>query len=197
MNTSFSKMKNLLCAKVLLTLWLTLTFHVAMAENKKHNHNHEQEQLKKKVEEGHERHADDHTMEHKDDHKGMDNHDEHEEGNRKVGEGKAVIEIHDDKGFRLSNEAYQALKIRYENISGSRFPIPKSALVRVKDEIGVYRFQESFFKLVPVKIHREEKDRYIVNAPLQAGDQVVTQGVELLRVADIYSQDTSEYGHGH
>ena len=42
------------------------------------------------------------------------------------------------------------------------------------------------------------KGKYLVKVKgVGFGDQVVTDGVGLLQVTDVYSTDKSEYGHGH
>ncbi|HMQ11355.1 MAG TPA: hypothetical protein PKC21_01875 [Oligoflexia bacterium] len=175
------------------TLIVCLIFTaVVSAETEKHQHSHEQEAEVKE--------AKDHAKyESHDQDSAHDEHGEegHEEGNRKVGEGKAVVEIHDEKGFRLSTQAYVALGIDHQKVNGSLFKIPKSALVQIKNTTAVYRYHDHFFKLIPVNIQSEEENHYIVTAVIKVGELIVTQGVELLRVADVYAQDTSDYSHGH
>ncbi|MCB0309397.1 MAG: hypothetical protein KDD48_08495 [Bdellovibrionales bacterium] len=208
MKTYFYTTKTLPWMMALFVACMTFSLSPARAEGEEHNHSHEQESATKKVEDNHDPHEDEHKekgAKHEaheegsdhDDHEGKEEHGEHEEGSRKVGEGKAVVEFHDDKGFRLSSEAYQSLGIAHQEVKGRQFEIPKKALVRIKNTTSVYRYHDHFFKLVPVKVIREGKNQYVLRAPLKTGDRVVIEGMELLRVADIYSQDTSDYSHGH
>ena len=189
MKNTFIKIHTLPWAMTILVACLTF-IGVVKAETEEHSHEQEMAVKKEKSHEEHESHENIKTDE--------GSHDEHgEEGNRKVGEGKAVVGIHDQKGFRLSSQAYVALGIEHLKVNGSSFAIPKMALVRIKNTTGVYRYKDHFFKLIPVKIKSEEKNQYIVTSAINEGELIVTQGMELLRVADIYVQDTSDYSHGH
>ncbi len=193
-------MKNILCKMksftwviALFAVCLTFSFNFAGAESDDHNHEHEshQEDSNHDDESGtskeHEEHGD-----HDEQEEEHDEHGDHEEGSRKVGEGKAVLELDKQKGFKLSPEAYQALGVKHQRVENGQFHIPKSALVRMKNTTGIYRYKDQFFSLISVGVLNEDKNQYHLKTPLKAGDHVVVQGVELLRVADIYSQDTSE-----
>jgi hypothetical protein len=132
-----------------------------------------------------------------DDHGSHDDHDDHG-GGKAIGKGKAIVEVDKDKGIRLSKEAVKTLKIKLQNVEGSSFKISKKTLVASKNTKGVYRFRAGFFKLLPATISKELKDGYMVSVNgVDFGDQIVVDGVSLLRVADIYSTDKSEYGHSH
>ena len=49
-----------------------------------------------------------------------------------------------------------------------------------------------------VKLLKEVNGKYLVKVKgVDFGDQIVTNGVGLLRVTDVYSTDKSEYGHSH
>jgi hypothetical protein len=51
---------------------------------------------------------------------------------------------------------------------------------------------------MPVELLKESKGKYLVKVKgVDFGDQIVIDGVGLLRVTDVYSTDTSEYGHSH
>ncbi len=153
-----------------------------------------------------EKHDDHKDGEKHDDH---DDHDDHEAkggheghgdhgGGKAIGKGKAIVEVDEKKGFKLSKEALKSLKIRLQNVEGDQFHIAKTTLVASKDLKGVYRFRAGFFKLLTVKILKEEKGGYEVKVKgVDFGDQIVINGLGLLRVADIYSTDKAEYGHSH
>ena len=51
---------------------------------------------------------------------------------------------------------------------------------------------------MPVTSIKKVQGKYFVKVKgVVVGDQIVTGGVGLLRVTDVYSTDESEYGHGH
>lgn len=143
---------------------------------------------------------DDHEKEEKhEEHKEHKEHNDHGHGTSKaIGKGKAIEEVKDQDGFKLSNEALRSLNIKLESINSSEFKISKQSLVTSKNQKGIYRYRDGFFKFLEIHILKEENGEYLVNCKdLKFGDQIVVSGVGLLRVADVYSTDKSEYGHGH
>ena len=127
-------------------------------------------------------------------HKGHDDHG----GGKSVGKGKAIEEVDEVKGFKLSKEAIKSLKLKLQTVDGDEFEINKTTLVASKDIKGIYRFRDGFFKFLPITLKREIKGKYLVKVKgVDFGDQIVTDGVGLLRVSDVYSTDKSEYGHSH
>lgn len=150
----------------------------------------------------HNKHKDDDGHDHgsHDDHKGHGSHDGHEGhgGGKAIGKGKAIEEVDEKKGFKLSKEAIKTLKLKLDTVNGSSFKISKKTLVASKNTKGVYRFRAGYFKLLPAKIKKELPDGYMVEVSgVDFGDQIVIDGVGLLRVTDVYSTDKSEYGHSH
>lgn len=137
------------------------------------------------------------------DHKGHDDHkdgdDGHDHGGGKaIGKGKAIVEVDEVKGFKLSKEAIKTLKLKLKTVDGSSFKIDKKTLVASKNKKGVYRFRGGYFKFLSAKILKEETNGYMVEVKgVDFGDQIVVNGVGLLRVTDVYSTDKSEYGHSH
>lgn len=151
---------------------------------------------------GHEKHKknDGHDHGSHDEHKGHGGHEGHEGhgGGKAIGKGKAIEEVDEKKGFRLSKEAIKTLNLKLNTVDGSSFKISKKTLVASKNKKGVYRFRAGFFKLLPAKITKELPDGYMVEVKgVDFGDQIVIDGVGLLRVTDVYSTDKSEYGHSH
>lgn len=131
-----------------------------------------------------------------DDHSGHGGHDEH--GSKAVGKGKAIEVVDEKKGFKLSPEAIKTLKLKLQNVDSNEFLIEKSTLVVSKDLKGLYRFRGGYFKFYPVELKKEIDGKYLVKVPgVEFGDQIVVKGTGLLRVADVYSTDTAEYGHSH
>lgn len=138
-------------------------------------------------EHGHEEHHDDEQEEHHD-------HD----GGKAIGHGKAIEEVDTIKGFKLSKEAISSLDIKFQTIERKPFSIQKSTLVAAKSIKGIYRYREGYFKFIKVHFENEVENKYIIDdQEIKLGDQIVVEGVGLLRVADIYSTDSSEYGHSH
>lgn len=140
---------------------------------------------------------DDHEKEEK--HKDHNDQDNHDHGSSKaIGKGKAIEEVKEQDGFKLSDEALKSLNVKLESINSSEFKISKQSLVTSKNQKGIYRYRDGFFKFLEIKILKEESGDYLVKCnDLKFGDQIVVSGVGLLRVADVYSTDKSEYGHGH
>lgn len=135
-----------------------------------------------------------------DDHKEENGHADHGEhgGGKAVGKGKAIEEVDESKGFKLSKEAIKTLKLKLQTVDGDEFSIDKTTLVSSKSTKGLYRFRGGFFKFMPVELLKESKGKYLVKVKgVDFGDQIVIDGVGLLRVTDVYSTDTSEYGHSH
>lgn len=131
-----------------------------------------------------------------DDH-GHGHEDEHGRG-KNVGSGRAILEVSEAEGFRLSKEAFQVLDIKFKDAEQDRIQIKKDVLVSYQNKMGVYRYRNEFFKFIPVTIKEQKQDQYLVQSPsLQSGDKVVTSPVGLIRITDVYSTDTAEYGHGH
>lgn len=141
-----------------------------------------------------------------DDHADHDDHEGEEDGHRHghgggkaIGEGKAIVEVDEEKGLKLSKEAIKSLSIKLEDYTpSSKTKIAKKTLVTSKNQKGLYRFRRGFFKLINIRILKEESNHYLIRtSDLARGDQIVVGGVGLLRVSDIYSTDKSEYGHSH
>lgn len=142
---------------------------------------------------GHEQHKKDDGH----DHGAHDDHSGHG-GGKAIGKGKAIEEVDELKGFRLSKEAIKTLKLKLNTVNGSSFKISKKTLVTSNNLKGIYRFRAGYFKFLPAKITKELADGYTVEVNgVDFGDQIVVDGVGLLRVADVYSTDKSEYGHSH
>ncbi len=124
--------------------------------------------------------------------------DDDHESSRSVGEGKAIVAVDEERGFKLSKEAVETLGIEYQEIDREEFEIPRESIVISKSLRGLYVFRNNFFKLIHVTILSESDVSYRVKtSEAKPGDHVVINGVDLLRVADIYSTDKSEYGHSH
>lgn len=125
----------------------------------------------------------------------------HEEGeaSSSVGPGNAVTAADREKGFQLSDEAVKTLGIKTQDAPGE-FILPKSAIVTFKDETGVYRLRDGWYKLIEgVARPQGLLVRFIPHrkGDLRPGDQIVVEGAPLLRVAELDAFSTGEAGHGH
>mgnify|MGYP001181105651 CR=1 FL=1 len=163
-------------------------------EHKKEGHKHESEDEHKDGDEEEHGHGHGDETSHKEDEHGHG----HGGGGKAVGEGKAIVEISEEKGFKLSKEAIKTLELKLLNVDSDEFLIEKTTLVTSKKLKGVYRFRGGFFKLLPVELKKEVDGKYLVKVKgVDFGDQIVINGVGLLRVADVYSTDKAEYSHSH
>tara|TARA_Y100000768_G_scaffold368297_1_gene332129 strand:- start:52 stop:843 length:792 start_codon:yes stop_codon:yes gene_type:complete len=162
--------------------------------HKGHNHNDHKEDDHK--EESHKGHDHDEHAGHSEE--GKEGH-EHGHGNSKsIGPGKAIEVVDETKGFVLSQEAIETLSLRSIQVNSNNIVIPKEALIVSLDKKGIYRQRDKYYKFLDVEIRSEGQDTYtIFSSDIKTKDLIVTEGVGLLRVADIYSTDTSEYGHSH
>ncbi len=146
-----------------------------------HDHDHKEEKKEKDGEPGH--HED-----HEDpkDHEGEaagekeHGHDE-EESTGGVGPNNAVTAADEHDGIKLAPKAVQFIGLKTAAYDGHT--IPSTALVFYQTEVGIYRLRDGWFKLVPAK-------------DLRAGDQIVIEGVGLLRVAEL-DAFSGEVGHSH
>lgn len=179
-------------------------------EDKEHDDDHGEEQSDKHDDDHHDNHDTKNDDNHDDDHgaksgdkhddgdKDGDEHDHGHGGGKSIGERKAIKSVDETLGFKLSSEAMKTLEIQLIKIEKKEFTIDKAILVTSKSLKGIYRFRDDYFKFLPVILLKETNGKYLVSVEdIIPGDQIVTNGVGLLRVADIYSTDESEYGHGH
>lgn len=133
--------------------------------------------------------------EHKEEHEGE--HEEHD-SSKAIGEGKAIAEVSEQNGFKLSGESISFLNIKFKKVNGRRFLIKREALAVNRKEKGVYRYRDGFFKfLEATQIEHSKLGLYVTVADIKAGDEVAVDHLDLIKVCDIYSTDTAEYGHGH
>lgn len=133
-----------------------------------------------------------------DDH-GKEGQNEEEETSSSVGPGNAVTAADPQKGLQLSPEAMGTLAIESVPLPANGV-LPKSAIVTFKDEVGVYRLRNGWFKLVEgATKNRNNNALFIPHRPgdLRPGDSVVINGAPLLRVAELDAFSTGNAGHGH
>ncbi len=178
---------------------LNLSFSSPAQQGQKDHdgHNHQKDE---KSHDDHNKHDDLKDHDKHDDHKESEGHSDHDAhgGGKAIGKGKAVEEVDEVKGFKLSKEAIKTLELKLLTVDGDEFLIDKATLVTSNNTKGIYRFRAGFFKLLPVDLKKEEAGKYLVKVKgVDFGDQIVINGMGLLRVADVYSTDSSEYSHAH
>jgi hypothetical protein len=66
-----------------------------------------------------------------------------------------------------------------ESDSGWIFEVPRTGLVKYRNEVGVYRREGAWFELVPVSIvHSGQKVAIVRSRSLRTGDKLVVKGVD-------------------
>ncbi len=131
-----------------------------------------------------------------DDHDQHDKHDDehgHEESSQ-VGEDKGIRAASAEDGVKISPEAEKNFEI--QKISGSN--IPKSAIVKVGEEINLYRYRDGFYKRIDFNVVKKDVDRIHVQSPdLKSTDQIVVQGMGYIRIVEIAAFGGAVTGHSH
>ncbi len=135
--------------------------------------------------------------EHQEEHH-KESHD-HDETPSNIGSGKAITAISHEEGFQLSEKAKEILGLKYLPVSFSLLDSPPGeSLVYFQEHVGVYRLRKGWFKLIEVEKSVKSENSFSIRSPeLEPGDQIVTKGTGLLRVADLDAFGGIEDGHGH
>lgn len=114
--------------------------------------------------------------------------EEHSEGGgARTGANKAVLEADAERGLKLSEKAVRRLGVQTARLAGTGpFRVSAKALVHTKEEVGIYRLREGWYKRVDIEVRGTEHGSAVVSAKdLKAGDLVVVAGAPLLRVAEL------------
>lgn len=133
-----------------------------------------------------------------DDHDDHDEHAEHETD--KFGEHKAITEFDPEKGFKLSSLALVKMKVTFVPVKELKktYLIKKDSLISYGMKVGIYIRREGFFSLKEVRLLKSEEDFLTVSiSDVKIGDDLISHGGSLIRVADIYAHDNAEYSHSH
>lgn len=160
-------------------------------EKDEHGHAHDEEESGKDEHGEEEGHGDEH---------GHGHGEEEEEGGARVGPGKAITAASKKDGIKLSDKAIQTLGLRYQQIkSEGAHKLPAKAVVYFQGEMGVYRLRNGFFKLIEeiALTSKTSTEVTVKTAQIKSGDQVVIDGVPLLRAAELEAWGGSGDGHGH
>lgn len=205
---------------ILLLLFLGFGLNLpVLAEEHNHDHGHKHEQKSEhdhdEEEEGHDhghekksKHDHDEEEDHDHGHKKKVKHDhdekashedEHGHGHAsKLSKDKAVMEVNDDGGVKLSKEAIALLEIKTRKAINGEFSLPLDAIVFIKRTKGFYLKRDDFFYFIENNNIKKSQKEFSVNySKFQKNDEIVIAGVELLRISDVFAKDESEYGHGH
>ncbi len=134
----------------------------------------------------------------------VEGHSEHEHGHEeeKFGKGKAIEEVKKEgKLFKLADGAIKTLKIDTIQLDRSEkgiYEVPTSAIVDYQNEVGVYRKVGNWFEIINVKIiERSKYSTRIQSKELSQSNEIVNQGVNLLRVAHLEASGQGGQGHVH
>jgi multidrug efflux pump subunit AcrA (membrane-fusion protein) len=124
--------------------------------------------------------------------------DHNEGGGARTGPAKAVLEANAERGMRLSEKAHKRLGIKTVRLMGTApLRVPTLALVASKEEVGVYRLRDGWYKHVEVEVSGKERGSAMIRTgDLRPGDEVVVSGAPLLRVAELDVLG-EEAGHDH
>lgn len=122
---------------------------------------------------------------------------EEEAGEAKVGPGKAVVAANERDGLRLSEQALRALGLVVQEVkTRDVHAAPAESLVHFRDELGVYRLRDGWFKLLRIKpFDRPGKEVRFRTSELKPGDRIVVRGAAFLRAAEL-DLASEEVAHG-
>lgn len=129
----------------------------------------------------------------------QEKNEEKEEVSPSVGSGKAIAQADKKKGFQLSQSAIRTIGLKFLTIKNLEdYQLPAEALVRFQEEFGVYRFRNGWFRLVEIRPVFTTKSHFTTRTnEIQANDQIVIDGVPLLRVAELEVLGGTGDGDGH
>ena len=101
--------------------------------------------------------------------------------------GKAVFETSAELGLKLTEKAIKNIEVKTSKlVVGSEFTVAPDSIVHYQNQVGVYRLRDGWYKLIKVQIiKKDERQVNIRSSELKAGDELVTHGGDLLRVAEM------------
>lgn len=150
-----------------------------------------------------------HKHEGEEDHKEEKGHEEaghkhegeegHEEESTQVGPDKGVLEASESQGIKLSPEAEKNFDIAKSKVTNASYvQLPKSAIVTAGTEINLFRLRNGFYKRVDFNLISKNGNSILVKSTdLAAGDEVVTSGMNFIRLAEIAAFGGAAEGHSH
>lgn len=127
------------------------------------------------------------------------------EASIEVGPQKGVIEVNQEKAFKLSPEAMKNFEVRSIPYSQGNVVVPKEAIVRTLKEAQIFRVRDGFLKAIDFKtVSKSEKSWTVRSTELRAKDEIATGGVGFLRIIssqlgerEQQEEDTNHGNAGH
>jgi hypothetical protein len=125
-------------------------------------------------------------------------HKEHAKENH-----KADHEEHQENTavFQMSAKAISVLSIKAEKLTSLKkhtYEIPSGALLVYGEEKGVYKKTDNQFELIEVSVLKKSKDTYVIKSSnLKSNDQIVINGLPLLRVTHLQASGQGGEAHAH
>jgi len=123
----------------------------------------------------------------------------HEEENSNVGTDKGIVKADEEQGFILSPEASKNFEIKTIKLHGvGPWTVPVSARMLSKEEVNLYRIRNGFIKRIDFKlISKNGSSIKIISSDLISGDEVITNGVGFVRIAELTAFGGAPEGHSH
>ena len=100
---------------------------------------------------------------------------------------KAIVESSKIDGIRLSIKAVQRLQLKaIPYLPAATLTLKPGAVVHSLGIIGIYRLRDGWYKLIPAILVSKGKETMTLKvSDFKNTDQIVTEGVALLRVAEM------------
>lgn len=125
--------------------------------------------------------------------------EEGEEESSQVGPDKGILEANEKEGIKLSPEAEKNFDISKSKVTNaSSIELPKSAIVTAGTEINLFRLRKGFYKRVDFNLISKGANSIVVKSTeLVAGDEIVTAGMNFIRLAELAAFGGAAEGHSH
>lgn len=129
--------------------------------------------------------------EHKDHAHDEDQHEHHDDHGKK--------EVHNEEDFQISPQAEKNFEIkRIKVVDLKAQSVPKAAIVTTGTEVNLYRYRKARYKRIDFETLRKSGSTLIIKSKdLAIGDEIVIQGMGLLRIAEIAAFGGAPEGHSH
>jgi len=126
-------------------------------------------------------------------------HEHEEEGGSAVGPEKGITEASEQDGIKLSPEAIRNFEIKTQKLSGSSpWTLPSSARLLALEESNLYRVRNGYFKRIDFNLLKGNQSQITIKSnELMVGDEIVTNGVGFLRIAELTAFGGAPEGHSH
>lgn len=114
--------------------------------------------------------------------------EEGEEASASVGPDKGIVELNERLGFKLSQEATKNFSLKSLYLKGDGpWEIPHAAVLTSGEEVNIYRKRSGFIKRIDFQTIRNNSPKNLVidSDDLREGDEVITEGVAFVRIAEL------------